>query len=254
MRCATSRSLFACSLILAVALSAIPLVAAASNVCPKILPADVVAVSEPRLCRSGDPNGDKFSVCREYQNNQRIYQVVYRGGTEPKAVYARVRPDGHRDNAENLAARHDIADRICRLSAPPSVPAGATYSGTGVCEDEQGRPLPCSLYEHAAARQPEALRYFVYYEPDGSGIRRIDAVSAGQNEHMLEAELAFQLGQSLVNDICCREQAQAYLAHAAALFPDDGVYRAALVAQQGERATSHHDLTAAYSRILEHTK
>jgi len=146
--------------------------------------------------------------------------------------------------------RRYIGKRHCNMERPLGVPAAATYRGTGVCEDEQGRPLPCSLYEHAGARQPEALRYFVYYEPDGSGIRQVDAVSAGQNEHMLEAELAFQLGQSLANRVCCRDRARAYLAHASALYPDDGAYRAALLAQQGERATSQRDLLAAFSRTL----
>jgi hypothetical protein len=132
--------------------------------------------------------------------------------------------------------RRNVGRRRCNLERPLGVPAGAAYRGTGVCEDERDRPLPCSLFEHAAARQPEALRYFVYYVPDGRGVRRIDAVSAGRNEHALEAELAFQIGRALQQAGCCRDRAEAYLLHAAALFPDDEIYRAA-VAAVGRRDT-----------------
>jgi hypothetical protein len=229
-------------------------VVSADNVCPTILPADVVAVSEPRLCRDGAAEGNELSICREYRNERHIYLVVFRGGVSPKAVYEHVRTDQRPDMIAQGTARRDLGDRTCKLETPLGVPTGATYSGTGVCEDEQGRPLLCSLFEHAGAREPEAMRYFVYYEPDGSGIRRIDAVSAGTNEHMLEAELAYHLGQALATSVCCRDQAHAYLAHAAALFPDDGAYHAALTAQLGERDTSQDSISAAFSRMLEQSR
>jgi len=88
--------------------------------------------------------------------------------------------------------------------------------------------LPCSLFEHAGARDPEAKRYFVYYDPNGRGVRQIDTVSAGRNVHVLEAELAYQLGQALAATGCCRDRAREYAAHAADLFPDDSTYHTAL--------------------------
>lgn len=251
MRCATSRSTFTCGLLLTVTLCTTPVFVAADNACPSILPTDVSVISEPRLCRTGFAEGGKFSVCHEYGNDRRLYQVVFRGGTAPKAVYERVRADRHRDKFAQVITRRNFGDRACNLQPPPSVPTGATYRGTGVCEDEQGRPLPCSLFEHAGARQPEAMRYFVYYAPDGSGIRRIDALPAGHNEHALEAELAFHLGQALSRTVCCGNRAKSYLAHAAALFPDDGTYRAAVIALLGDDIKAQSTPMAAFRRMLD---
>jgi len=222
------------------------------TVCPSSLPADVIAISAPRLCRAGVAEGGELFVCREYINNRHIYQVVYRGGTSPKAVYERVRTDQHLGEVAQERTRRN--NRDCNMERPSGVPAGATYRGTGVCKDEQGRPLPCSLFEHAGAREPEAIRYFIYYEPDGSGVRHIDALSAGRNEHAIEAELAFQLGQALSSTVCCGNRAKFYLGHAAALFPDDGAYRAALIASRGDDAKALNALMAAFSRMLEQSR
>jgi len=72
------------------------------------------------------------------------------------------------------------------------------------------------------------MRYFVYYEPDGRGLRRVESMSAGANSRVLEAELAYQLGQSLSARGCCTDHARGYAAHAVALFPGDAIYRDAL--------------------------
>jgi hypothetical protein len=250
MRCATSRKLFAFSLLFAVVLVSYPAIAAAGNACPTILPADVKAISEPRLCRVG-AKSDGFSVCREYSNDRYIYQLVFRGGTSPKVVYELTRTGRHTSETVQESTRRNIGKRECSMERPSPVPAGAIYRGTGVCDDEQGRPLPCSLFEHTGARVPEAMRYFVFYEPDGSGVRHIDAQSAGRNEHALEAELAFQLGQALSKDVCCSNFAKSYLAHAATLFPDDDTYRAAMIAALVNDSKVHSVLMASFVRMLE---
>jgi hypothetical protein len=67
----------------------------------------------------------------------------------------------------------------------------------------------------------------VYYAPDGTGVRNVDVIVAGRNERVIEAELAFQMGIQLLDSSCCRDQAQAYLAHAHGIFPDDHTYRVA---------------------------
>lgn len=250
MRCAASRNQFAYGVLFALMLVVKPAIVAANNACPTILPADAIAISEPRLCRVEAAERAGFSVCIEYSNDRRIYQVVFQGGTSPKAVYEYARTGRQTREIVQEKTRRDIGKRHCNLARPSWVPEAAIYRGTGVCEDKQGLPLPCSLFEHSSARLPEAMRYFVYYEPDGSGVRRVDALSAGRNEHVLEAEFAFQLGQSLVNATCCSDRARAYLAHAAALFPDVGAYRAAMIAHRGDDSKTHHALMDAYSRML----
>lgn len=253
MRCTTLENLGTRAFLFVAALVTASTSLAAGNDCPAILPEAANAISGPRLCQSAAGNGE-FSVCREYRDDRTTYQVVFRGGTSPLAVYERAGASLPSGVSAPEETRRAVGNRRCDLERPQGVPAAAVYRGTGVCEDEQGRPLPCSVFEHAGAREPEALRYFVYYEPNGSGIHRIDAVSAGPNERMLEAEMAFQLGQSLTKSNCCRDRAQVYLAHAVALFPDDGAYRAALIAQQGERAGTQHTPMAAFSRMLEQSR
>jgi hypothetical protein len=192
---------------------------AVADECNAILPRGAVATGEPYLCVV---SGERYA-CRDYLAGDRGFRVLFRGGPVPRQVYEltiRATPP------TQLA----IGGRQCELTQRTGVPEGASYRGTGVCEDEAGKPLPCSLYEHAAARAPEAMRYLAFYEPDGNGIRHLLAFSAGRNAHAFEAELAFHLGQALAGNACCRDQAQAYVAYAAALFPSDPVYRAALLA------------------------
>ncbi len=244
MRYTTPENLITRALLIAVALTAASASLAAGNDCPAILPEAASAISEPRLCRSGVAGDGGFSVCREYRDDRQTYQLVFRGGTSPLTVNESAGA-GATEGTPRV-----VGNRRCNLERPQGVPAAARYRGTGVCADEQGRPLPCSVFEHAGARQPDAMRYFVYYEPDGSGVRRIDAVPDGPNERMLEAEMAFQLGQSLVNSGCCRNRAQAYLAHAAALYPDDGTYRAAVIALRGHDIMAQGMPMAAFRRLL----
>lgn len=184
------------------------------------------AESEWYLCESErNPAAGPFA-CLRYRVDGRTHVLLYQGGPAPRAIRA---DDGARHRADErwLSAQERVALRHA-LPRPPAVPHAAHYRGTGVCSDERERPLPCSLFEYAGARQPEAMRYFVFYEPDGGGVRRVDALSAGRNEHALEAELAYQLGRTLTRSDCCREQARAWFAHAVTLFPDEPDYRAAL--------------------------
>jgi hypothetical protein len=234
-------------ILLTAALGVAAPVTAGANDCPAILPASASAVGEPRLCQVGDDKRDGPFVCREYLDSDRLYRVLFRGGPVPKQVHELTRN-------EATPTQLPVRGRRCELARPPGVPATAQYRGTGVCKDEHGRPLPCSLFEHAGAREPEAMRYFVFYEPDGSGIRRIDVLSAGRNEYALEAELAFQLGQALADGACCRDRARDYVAYAAALFPDDGAYRAALTAQLGEGAEAQSTPMTAFSRMLDQSQ
>lgn len=192
-----------------------------ANDCPAILPTSAGAVGEPRLCQVGEGKSDRLFVCRDYRDSDRHYRVLFRGGPVPKQIHELARHD-------SIPTRHAVAGRRCDLARPAGVSATASYRGTGVCQDEHGRPLPCGLFEHAAARQPEAMRYFVFYEPDGSGVRHVEALIAGRNEHALTAELAYQIGRALAGGGCCRDEARAYVAHAVALFPDEPSYRAAL--------------------------
>lgn len=178
------------------------------------------------ICRGEQGAAAEPFACLHRRRGDRTQVLLYQGGPVPRAI--RTRDGTSNRSSEYRLSAHER--QVLRFEAPrpASVPSAARYRGTGVCRDERDRPLPCSVFEHAAARQPEGTRYFVFYEPDGSGVRRIDVLSTGRNEHAFEAELAYQLGRALTQVDCCRDAARAWLAHAVTLFPDDPHYRAAL--------------------------
>jgi len=200
------------------------------NAC-SILPAEAGALGEPRLCRLDTRHGRGMAVCRDYSDDQHLYQVVFQGGTSPVAIY--VSAGMHQPGpVQVITDRHDTRIVRCELARPTGIPATADYRGTGVCEDETRQPVPCSLFEHQGAREPEKKRYFVYYDPEGRGVQRIVSLSAGANSDALEAELAFQLAQALGQTRCCPDLARAYLNHANTLFPNEQLYQAAQANKQ----------------------
>jgi hypothetical protein len=195
------------------------------NVC-SILPAGARALGEPRLCQFDSRNDHALAVCREYSDDQKIYQLVYQGGTMP--VVMDISAGTKFPKMKRVIPEQPNAGRqSCEMLRPDGLPAAAIYRGTGVCQDELGQPLPCSLFEHHGAREPEAKRYFVYYDPTGRGVQRLVSLSAGINTDALEAELAFQLGRALDQTRCCPDLARAYQNHAQALFPDEPLYSVA---------------------------
>lgn len=208
-------------------IAACPVTSAAErplNRCPTYLPEDAVATGAPRLCRLVGAGEDRLAVCHEYVARSQHYQVISRGGTSPFTVREITATEVGLDfiRMEDLLRLTDI--HSCEPARPADVPDLAIYRGTGVCEDEQGRPLPCSLYEYAGPRDPLTKRYFVYYAPGGRGVLRVDVLPAGDNGSALEAELAYQLARALFASGCCQMQAWQYAAHATALFPGDALY------------------------------
>jgi len=216
----------------------LPAAKAGGNDCPALLPADAKPIGALRLCRADAGTSGELSACRDYITGDHLFTVEFRGGVVPVALRQRLAGAAQGTAAAVTQTMGVRGKRGCDLTPPQDVAQGATYRGTGVCHDEYDRPLPCSVYEGANARQRTAMRYFVYYEPDGSGIRQVDALPAGPNQQAFEAEMAFQLGRALSATGCCEEKARAYVAHALGLFPADPTYRDSLdelAASSGER-------------------
>jgi hypothetical protein len=226
-----SRSLVTHVMLIAMGLLSISSPAVGRDSACSILPAGARALGEPRLCQFESRNDHELAVCREYSDDQKIYQLVYQGGTMPVAMY--ISADKKFPKMKRGIPEQPNAGRQrCELLRPDGLPVAAIYLGTGVCQDELGQPLPCSLFEHHGAREPEAKRYFVYYDPTGRGVRRIVSLSAGINTDALEAELAFQLGRALDQTRCCTDLARAYQNHAQALFPNEPLYSATRLQEQ----------------------
>lgn len=211
--------------IVAIASLALMATPARASGCASFTSADARAQGELRLCQHPVEGVATTFACREYRNADFRYLLLFKGGPLPKAMLRNGLP---REVPDPGSAPGTEATRpLCRQSPPPGVPDSATYRGTGVCLDAHDRAVPCSVYEHALARSPHAMRYLVFYDPHGAGATHIDAQVAGDNTNALLAELAFQTGTQLVNSTCCSAQAQGYFAYALDLFPDEPDYRAA---------------------------
>jgi hypothetical protein len=209
---------------------------AAANECLNLLPYDTVADGLPKICQSAY-NGiaDNYS-CQDYRSGQNHYRVLYRGGNIPKAVLTI-----HSDGSEQLMSSPVFGDPKlrCPLNSPAGVPKYANHRGTGVCLDENDKPIACSIYLHAAARETEAHRYMVFYPNQREDKVHIEVQTAGNNKDAMVAELAFQIGMSLWDTECCSAEAVKYFAFAHQLFPRAEAYRKAY--QRGRALVAFKD-------------
>lgn len=194
------------------------------NQCHTFLPADAKPIGNVRVCESTYSSLSQKYICQDYQVGKQRYRVIYRGGLVPKAIVSL-----NHLSQENLLWSPVFGDKkmSCPLDPPDGIPDSAVHRGIGLCQDDNDNVVPCSVYEDKVARKKEYHRYMVYYQPNGSGAKEVDAQVAGKNKHAMTAELAYQLGISLLNTTCCSEQALAYLEFAHRLFPKAAEYQTA---------------------------
>lgn len=187
-------------------------------------PESMVPLGQPKLCQSSYNGSSQQYSCQDYQANEQTYRIIYLGGLVPKAILYL-----DAQNKEHLEWSPTFGDQnlVWSLPVPKGVPTEAVHYGTGVCQDEYGKKIPCSVYEHRVARKAEYHRYMVFYAPDGSGPTHVDEQVAGENKNAMLAEIAYQIGLSLLDTDCCSEQAMAYLELAYSLFPNAMVYQKA---------------------------
>lgn len=208
---------------------------AAANECYSQMPAGVRPVGDAKLCLSAFSGRHRHYGCQDYRRGEDYYRVIYQGGLGPKAI---IRLDGQ--HGEQLIWSPRFGDRAmrCPLPAPTTVPRHATHRGLGICQDEHDMPVACSVYEHAGPRQSKTYRYLVFYQQDGRGSRLAHRMTTGTNLDAMVAELAYQIGLSLMETRCCHERAGAYLQQAHRLFPMAPAYRAGYLKALEQLATS----------------
>lgn len=196
---------------------------AGANECLSQMPGGVTPAGQVRLCQSGFTGLKTQYSCQDYRNSGQYYRVIYKGGLEPMAI-VRLTAGGK----EQLIWSPSFGDprMRCPLPPPATLPKHARHRGLGLCMDENNARLPCSVYEHTGVRQSRAWRFLVFYNQDGSDSRVAHQMAAGDNQDAMVAELAYQLGLSLLETTCCSEQAAAYLEYAHRLFPRASAYRA----------------------------
>jgi len=217
--------------------------------CAHFTSPDATAREELRLCEREINGSIETYACREYRDAGNHYELLFKGGPAPKAI--RQQATGDERASLRAVSRADAQGQTCRQTPPQGVPAHATYRGTGVCLDAGDRSVPCSVFEHAMARDPVSMRYLVLYDPQGGGPIDIDAQAVGENANALPAELAFQIGRALASTGCCEAEAHGYLAHAAALFPGDATYRATLQSHAKDQDTVRDTPLAVFNRMLD---
>lgn len=160
--------------------------------------------------------------CLKYTDDMHIYTVLYKGGPTPKGI---LRGDREEPGVPELIWKTgDSRPGTCRVPVPEPVPASAAYLGTGVCLDERERPLPCSAYTSAEAREYYTYRYLVFYDPGGRGPVQVEQARVSVNHDAFVAEMAYLIGMGLQDSECCWRQAEAYLTHAYKLFPELDLY------------------------------
>jgi hypothetical protein len=192
-----------------------------ANECLQMLPANTIKDGIPKVCQS-DFSGTKLDyVCQDYRAGEQHYQVLYQGGVTPKAIL--------RTNTDNRVTPMAINANACPLPAPTGIPSHALHRGIGLCLDQNDDTVPCSIYEHAEAREPVQYRHMVFYKhnkPEQNKVS-IETQVIDANHDAMAAELAYQIGISLSQTECCADQAIEYLAYAHQLFPHANVYRKA---------------------------
>ena len=207
---------------------------AAANECLNLFPYDVKEEGLPKICTSDFTGKTARYGCQDYRSGENRYRVLYRGGRSAKAVLAL-----DNDGSEHVMSSPQRGDQSlnCPLNAPAGVPKYANHRGVGVCQDEMNRPIACSIFQYAAARQPLEHLYMVYYPNAEQEPVQIDVEDAGKNEDAMVAEIAYQLGRSLLQTSCCNDRAMQYLAFAYRLFPRSETYRHAYQRSRAMLAT-----------------
>ncbi|MDH5407716.1 MAG: hypothetical protein OEZ33_01440 [Gammaproteobacteria bacterium] len=197
---------------------------AKASQCQSFIPSSAYPVGELRLCSSSYSGLKQQYSCQDYELKGHHFRVIYRGGLVPKAI---VRLDKYQN--EKLVWSTQFGDRrmACPINAPKGMPKHAKHLGIGICVDDLDKEVPCSVYEHQAARSMEYHRFMVFYKADGSGTSMVDKQVVGANQNAMVAEIAYQLGLSLLQTDCCSEQSMAYLELAHKLFPQAQDYHAA---------------------------
>ena len=123
---------------------------AAANECLNLFPYDTAEDGLPKICQSSFNGTQANYSCQDYRSGDNRYRILYKGGSSPK---------------EQVLSSPQFGDQTlnCQLKAPAGVPKYAVHRGSGVCNDENDKPVACSFFQYAAARDTLAHSYMVYY-------------------------------------------------------------------------------------------
>jgi len=194
-----------------------------ANECVNYIPNRAITVDGLKICESSFNGVSDIYSCQDYQSSDTRYRVLYKGGILPKAIIAL-----NDQNHEELIWSTLFGDKklSCPLIAPQGIHIHALHRGTGICTNNNDQYVPCSIYEYKAPRRIESHRYLVFYPANETEPNRVhvETFVFDSYEDAMTAEIAYQLGLSLLETECCRQQAMTYLEYAYHLYPKANKY------------------------------
>lgn len=193
--------------------------------CSAFLPVDAKLANSFQLCQSDHTGKNELYACQDFVSASGRFRIFFKGGHHPKAITTLA------ENGEVTKflwpGLKQVDTPVCNFPAPPQIPSATSFLGAGVCEDEAGQPIPCTAFRHRAARLETISDYLVFYRKDGTGPESVVSIDIGANPDAEPAELAYQLGLSLLKTSCCQQRGLEYIERAYRLFPESKVYRTA---------------------------
>lgn len=198
--------------------------------CYDYLPSDATPHGNFFICSSKLTGKSSLYACQNFISRYGHYRVFFKSGRYPKAI-ARVSKKGKIIrllwSEQNSASRPEY-----NFQPPKLIPASSRFIGAGVCQNEQNQDVPCSAFRLNTARNQDVKDYLVFYKKDGTGPYSQTAITLEPNDNTMPAEMAYQIGLSLLDTLCCHENARQYLEYAATLFPDSTLYQTAVQQHQ----------------------
>ncbi len=199
-----------------------------ANECMKYIPSRAISVEGLKLCKSSYNGLSSLYSCQDYLAGDTTYRVLYKGGVLPKAILVL-----KKQQQEELIWSTIFGGRKlhCPLLAPKGIHIHATHHGTGICVNDNEQAVPCSVYEYKSSRQTESHRYLVLYSNNKTQAQSITVQTFifDVTIDAMTAEIAYQFGLSLLDTLCCSEQAIQYLEYAYNLYPKANKYSTAYI-------------------------
>ncbi len=194
-----------------------------ANECVSYISNKAVKIDGLKICESSYNGITDVYSCQDYQATNKQFRVLYKGGVSPKAI---VEINEQSDEKLIWATIFNNQKLNCPLPPPRGIHIHAKHRGTGICMNEHDQYIPCSIYEHKAARRIESHRYMVFYPANDAETNeiKVDTYIFDASEDAMTAELAYQFGLSLLDTRCCSQQAMIYLEYAYHLYPKANQY------------------------------
>ena len=196
--------------------------------CATILPVDARHVDSFKLCSLNHSGKNELYACQNFISRDGHFRVYFKGGRFARAM-ARITGKGDVEALRWFDSSRETASQqkrpACDAEPPGPVPETAHFIGAGVCEDESGEPVPCSVFRNKAPRLKFISDHMVLYTGAGMSQLKTWSTHVAINHDAVLAEMVYQIGLSLVHTRCCQDKGLKYIEQAINLFPGATLYQ-----------------------------